>query len=80
MGRKYRKKKVKEKMKMNWKEMNKKRCIEKNGRLRELGEEKWNICTYIIVGLVGPPLQDVEIRIVNWEEGGYKINDQQGPR
>lgn len=29
---------------------------------------------------VGPPLQEVDIRLVNWEEGGYTVTDQQGPR
>ena len=28
---------------------------------------------------VGPPLQEVDIRLVNWEEGGYTVTDQQGP-
>lgn len=31
-------------------------------------------------GRVGPPLQEVDIRIVNWEEGGYRVTDPQGPR
>jgi len=31
-------------------------------------------------GRVGAPLQDVDIRLVNWEEGGYTVTDQQGPR
>jgi len=31
-------------------------------------------------GRVGPPLQEVLIRIVNWEEGGYRVSDSQGPR
>ena len=25
-------------------------------------------------------LQEVDIRLVNWEEGGYTVTDQQGPR
>ena len=29
---------------------------------------------------VGPPLQEVDIRLVNWDEGGYTVTDQQGPR
>jgi len=31
-------------------------------------------------GRVGPPLQEVDIRLVNWEEGGYTVTDQQGAR
>jgi len=31
-------------------------------------------------GTVGPPLQEVDIRLVNWEEGGYHVTDSQGPR
>lgn len=31
-------------------------------------------------GRVGPPLQEVDIRLVNWEEGGYCVTDSQGPR
>jgi len=31
-------------------------------------------------GRVGPPLQEVDIRLVNWDEGGYTVTDQQGPR
>jgi len=31
-------------------------------------------------GTVGPPLQEVDIRLVNWEEGGYTVTDTQGPR
>jgi len=31
-------------------------------------------------GTVGPPLQEVDIRLVNWEEGGYHVTDNQGPR
>eukprot|EP00092_Neocalanus_flemingeri_P016880 GFUD01018258.1.p1 GENE.GFUD01018258.1~~GFUD01018258.1.p1 ORF type:complete len:731 (+),score=161.78 GFUD01018258.1:266-2194(+) len=31
-------------------------------------------------GRVGPPLQGVDIRLVNWDEGGYTVTDQQGPR
>ncbi len=32
------------------------------------------------VGHVGPPLQGVELRLVNWEEGGYLVSDEDGPR
>jgi len=31
-------------------------------------------------GRVGPPLQEVDIKLVNWEEGGYTVSDHQGPR
>eukprot|EP00092_Neocalanus_flemingeri_P008227 GFUD01008870.1.p1 GENE.GFUD01008870.1~~GFUD01008870.1.p1 ORF type:complete len:716 (+),score=173.62 GFUD01008870.1:63-2210(+) len=31
-------------------------------------------------GRVGAPPQDVDIRLVNWDEGGYTVTDQQGPR
>jgi len=31
-------------------------------------------------GRVGAPPQDVDIRLVNWEEGGYTVTDRQGPR
>jgi len=31
-------------------------------------------------GTVGPPLQEVDIRLVNWEEGGYRVTDSVGPR
>ena len=34
----------------------------------------------ICIGLVGPPLQEVDIRLINWDEGGYKVTDKQGPR
>ena len=32
------------------------------------------------VGTSGPPLQGVKIRLVNWEEGGYRITDKPVPR
>eukprot|EP00092_Neocalanus_flemingeri_P029144 GFUD01031632.1.p1 GENE.GFUD01031632.1~~GFUD01031632.1.p1 ORF type:complete len:730 (+),score=165.17 GFUD01031632.1:69-2258(+) len=31
-------------------------------------------------GRVGAPPQDVDIRLVNWDEGGYTVTDRQGPR
>jgi len=31
-------------------------------------------------GRVGGPLQEVDIRLVDWQEGGYTVTDQQGPR
>merc|ERR1712098_492240 len=31
-------------------------------------------------GRVGPPLQEVDIRLVDWAEGGYTIRDQPRPR
>ena len=29
---------------------------------------------------VGAPLQEVDLKLVNWEEGGYTVTDSQGPR
>jgi len=34
----------------------------------------------ICLGRVGPPLQEIDMKLVNWEEGGYTVVDQQGPR
>merc|ERR1711936_558608 len=31
-------------------------------------------------GRVGAPPQDVDLKLVNWEEGGYTVNDAEGPR
>ena len=31
-------------------------------------------------GRVGAPPQDVDLRLVNWEEGSYTVTDRQGPR
>ena len=31
-------------------------------------------------GRVGPPLQEVDIKLVNWTEGGYTVADKVGPR
>jgi len=36
----------------------------------------WDLST----GRVGAPLQEVDIKLVNWDEGGYTVTDQQGPR
>lgn len=36
--------------------------------------------TDLKTGHVGPPLEGVDIKIVNWEEGGYTVRDQCGPR
>jgi len=33
-----------------------------------------------VVGLVGGPMAGVEIRLINWEEGNYKITDKPLPR
>jgi long-chain acyl-CoA synthetase len=33
--------------------------------------------TQITTGGVGPPLQGVQIKLVNWEEGGYRVTDSQ---
>jgi len=37
-------------------------------------------CKENSVGRVGPPVQDVHIKLVNWEEGNYKVTDQPRPR
>ena len=34
----------------------------------------------LTTGHVGPPLEGVDIKIVNWEEGGYTVQDACGPR
>lgn len=49
-----------------------------------------NICVYNIlkvmldsessVGRVGPPVQGVKIKLVNWEEGNYLVSDKPFPR
>ena len=31
-------------------------------------------------GRVGAPLQEVDMKLLNWDEGGYTVTDQQGPR
>ncbi|XP_023343813.1 LOW QUALITY PROTEIN: long-chain-fatty-acid--CoA ligase 4-like [Eurytemora carolleeae] len=33
--------------------------------------------TQISTGGVGPPLQGVQIKLINWEEGGYRVTDSQ---
>ena len=33
-----------------------------------------------ISGRVGPPLFGVDIKLVDWEEGGYRVTDTVGPR
>merc|ERR1712200_157690 len=42
--------------------------------------EQSNKVYNLLSGRCGPPLQEVDIKLVNWEEGGYTINDKQGPR
>ena len=37
-------------------------------------------CKENSVGRVGPPVQDVHIKLVNWDEGNYKVTDQPCPR
>jgi len=34
----------------------------------------------ISTGKSGPPLQGVQIRLINWEEGGYYVTDKPSPR
>jgi long-chain acyl-CoA synthetase len=34
----------------------------------------------ISIGRVGPPLRCCDIRLVNWEEGDYTVNDKPNPR
>merc|ERR1719319_171325 len=31
-------------------------------------------------GIVGPPCQGVRLRLINWEEGNYRVTDQPRPR
>ncbi len=31
-------------------------------------------------GRVGPPLEEVKIKLVNWEEGSYRVTDKPLPR
>ena len=31
-------------------------------------------------GRVGPPLQGVQVRLINWDEGNYKVTDDPRPR
>ena len=32
------------------------------------------------VGRVGPPVQGINIRLENWEEGNYRVTDSPRPR
>jgi len=32
------------------------------------------------VGTVGPPLNGVSLKLIDWKEGGYTVNDVDGPR
>lgn len=32
------------------------------------------------VGVVGPPLDGIQIKLIDWEEGNYKITDKPNPR
>jgi len=34
----------------------------------------------IFLGRVGPPLYGVDIKLVDWEDGGYRVTDAVGPR
>ena len=31
-------------------------------------------------GAAGPPLQGVQIQLINWDEGNYTVNDKPNPR
>ena len=31
-------------------------------------------------GTVGPPVQGVHLKLVNWEEGNYRVTDKPSPR
>ena len=31
-------------------------------------------------GAAGPPLQGVQIRLINWDEGNYTVEDEPNPR
>ena len=37
-------------------------------------------CKENSVGKVGPPVQGVQIKLVNWEEGNYRVSDKPCPR
>lgn len=32
------------------------------------------------IGTAGPPLQGVQIQLINWDEGNYTVDDQPNPR
>lgn len=32
------------------------------------------------MGLVGPPVTGVELKLINWNEGGYTVKDKPHPR
>ena len=34
----------------------------------------------ISTGAAGPPLQGVQIQLINWDEGNYTVHDQPNPR
>ena len=48
--------------------------------VRLLNEPYLPCVKWASLGRVGPPLQEVDIKLVNWDEGGYTVMDQQGPR
>ena len=31
-------------------------------------------------GAAGPPLQGVQVQLINWDEGNYTVNDKPNPR
>jgi len=54
--------------------------------LQGYGLTETNACATVMsckensVGRVGPPVQGVKIKLVNWEEGNYKVTDKPCPR
>jgi len=54
--------------------------------LQGYGLTETNACATVMsckensVGRVGPPVQGVKIKLVNWEEGNYRVSDQPCPR
>ena len=44
------------------------------------GELLYFLPDFMISLQVGPPVQAVNLRLVNWEEGNYKVTDSPNPR
>ena len=34
----------------------------------------------LYLGRVGPPVQNTRVKLINWEEGNYRITDKPHPR